>query len=128
MTPPPVPQPGEPVPPVESSRDRGDGSYVEIAKHMKALEVAINGLSAYMPSNAAITGAALTTLATDLNTNNEAVDTADTNLDKAQRKRFNMYFAKDTGLHDRFIGIKDAVKSQYGQDSTEYAEVKGVRW
>ena len=34
----------------------------------------------------------------------------------------------DTGLKFVFDGVKTGVKGQYGQNSTQYAAVKGIKW
>ena len=126
--PPPAPEPGQPAPPVLKKRDRGDGSYAEIAANFKALAGAVGKLNGYSPQDQALSVDALNTLGGQLVTNNEAVATADSTLDTAQRKRFALFTDEDTGLADKFQAVKNAVKGQYGQSSEQYAAVKGLRW
>ena len=125
---PPTPPPGTPPTPPEKPRDRGDGSYAEIAANFKTLSVAANALPGYMLPGTDIDGAALTALASQLETNNSAVGTTDTELDEAQRKRVEIFYDPATGLAAKFAAIKAAVKGQYGQSSTQFAQVKGIKW
>ena len=126
--PPPTPPPGTPPTPPDKPNDRGDGSYAEIASNFKLLAAAVNALPGYSAPGTDIDGPALTTLAGQLESNNTAVGLADSQLDEAQRARVDIFFAPETGLHDKFQAIKAAVKGQYGQSSTQFAQVKGMRW
>ena len=126
--PPPPPVPGQPLPPEPKKRDRGDGSYAEIASNFKALSNAVGKLAGYAPQDQALSTDALNTLGGQLVTNNDAVAEADSTLDAAQRKRFALFTDEDTGLATKFQAVKNAVKGQYGQDSAQYAQVKGMRW
>ena len=126
--PPPILPPGTPPPPPEKPRDRGDGSYAEIAANFKTLAEAVNALVGYSAPGTDIDGPALTALAGQLEGNNGAVGTTDTALDRAQRARVEIFYAPESGLEDKFQAIKKAVKGQYGQSSTQYAQVKGIKW
>lgn len=126
--PPPAPQPGEPTPPLLKPRDRGDGSYAELAENFTILAAAVTSLPGYAPDDPDLAAVTLNALGPQLESRNNAVGLADTALDKAQRARFRLYFTPKTGLKDVFADIKQAVKAQYGQDSTQYEEVKGIRW
>ena len=125
---PPAPQPGQPTPPPEKPRDRGDGSYAEIAENFKLLVAALNALPGYAPADPEITLATLTALGTQMEANNLTVGAADTALDTAQRTRYALYYDEGTGLADKFAAFKQEVKGQYGQSSTQYAQVKGIKW
>lgn len=128
LTPPPAPEPGEPAPPPVKKRDRGDQSYADIATSFKALSDAVGKLAAYAPPDSTISATSLATLATKLRTNNDAVAAKDTDLDGAQRARFAIFFTGEGCLQVKFQAVKNAVKGQYGQDSPQFAEVKGIRW
>jgi len=127
-TPPPAPQPGQPAPAEEKPRDRGNGSYAEIAVRFKALGAKVATLPGYAPDDDDIKAPALATLAAQLAANNDAVETTDSDLDKAQRRRHELFDTPETGLADKFQAIKKAVKGQYGQSSTQFAQVKGIKW
>ena len=128
ITPPPAPEPGEPAPPPAKKRDRGDQSYADIATSFKALADAVGKLAGYTPPDSAISATNLATLATTLRTNNDSVAAKDTDLDGAQRARFAIFFTGEGCLQVKFQAVKNAVKGQYGQDSPQFAEVKGIRW
>ncbi len=77
----------------------------------------------YAPTNALVTIASLTTLLDDINAASRAVDTAD-----AQLKPFLDTRAKNYDeLHLRAQAIKDTTKSQYGAQSIEYKQIKGLK-
>ena len=121
-------QPATPTPTPQKSRDRGDGSYAEIAQHFKALSAKLSALAGYTPPDANIQSAAIATLAGQLEANNDAVDTKVSDYDKAVEARYALYFEEGTGLAAKFAAIKAAVKGQYGQNSTQFAQVKGMKW
>ena len=121
-------QPATPPPTPQKPRDQGDGSYAEIAQFFKALSAKLGALSGYMPPDANIQASAIGTLAGQLEANNDAVDTMVSDHDKAVEKRYALYFEEGTGLAAKFAAIKAAVKGQYGQNSTQFAQVKGMKW
>lgn len=120
-----TPPPG-PTPP-KKPRDRGDGSYAEIAANFAALVTALNALGSYNPPDNAIKLTALTPLSTRLGTNNSTVATAEQEVSEAQRNRYTGYFGTG-GLKERFAAVKQAVKGQYGQNSPQWAQVSGIGW
>ncbi len=126
--PPPAPNPGEPTPPLAKQRDRGDGSYAEIEANFKALVAAVTALAAYNPPDVAIKAATLGSMALSLSEDNASMAAADQALDDAQRARYALFYEPESGLAAKFKAIKDAVKGQYGQTSTEWGSVKGMRW
>ena len=113
--------------PAPKPRDRGDGSYAEIAANFTALVSALGTLSGFNPPDNAIKLITLQPLAGRLATNNVAVATADQEVAEAQRNRFAGYYGPG-GLKERFAAIKTAVKGQYGQNSPQWGQVKGIRW
>ena len=127
-TAPAAPQPGQPPAPPQKPRDRGDGSYAELADFLKLLGTAVNALPGYNATDPDMTGPALNALGPQLEAQNLLVGNADTALDTAQKERFALYFTPETGLADVFAAIKQAVKGQYGPNSTQYAQVKTIRW
>ncbi len=121
-------QPATPPPTPQKTRDRGDGSYAEIAQHFKALSAKLGGLTGYSPPDANIQPGVIASLASQLEGNNDAVDTMVSDHAKAVENRYALYFEPGTGLGAKFAAIKAAVKGQYGQNSTQFAQVKGMRW
>ncbi len=123
-----APQPGQPPAPPHKPRDRGDGSYAELADYLKLLAAAVTALPGYAPADPDLASAALSALGPQIESQNVLVGNADTALDTAQKQRFAIYFTPVTGLADVFAAIKQAVKGQYGPNSTQYAQVKTIRW
>ena len=125
---PPAPQPGQPTPAPVKPRDRGDGSYADIAVNYRALVTAVVALDTYAPTAPNLTAVALAALATALEADNAAVAGAEQGLDGAQRKRFALYYDEPGGLHVKFQATKSAVKGQYGSKSPQWSAVKSMRW
>ncbi len=121
-------QPATPPPTPPKPHDLGNGSYAEIAQFFKALSAKLSALSGYTPPDANIQAAAIATLAGQLEVNNDMVDTRVSEHDKAVEARYALYFDEVTGLAVKFAAIKAAVKGQYGQNSTQFAQVKGMKW
>ena len=121
-------QPAIPPPTPLKPRDRGDGSYAEIAQHFKALSAKLVAMPAYVPPDVNIQTGAIGSLASQLEANNDAVDMKVSDYDRALKVRYAFYFDEETGLAVKFAAIKAAVKGQYGQGSTQFAQVRGMRW
>ena len=48
-------------------------------------------------------------------------------INNARTSRTAAYDAPDTGLRAKMLAIKEATKSQYGAQSSQYLEIKGIR-
>ncbi len=125
---PPAPEPGQSTPPLVKLRDRGDGSYAEIEANFRAFVAAAAGLVGYAPPDVAIQSVTLASMVLSLSENNVSIAASDQALDDAQRTRYALFYEPESGLASKFKAIKDSVKGQYGQTSTEWASVKGMRW
>ena len=123
----PPPPPGATPGPASPPRDRGDGSYAEIAGNFFALLGALGQLGGYVPPDDAIKLAAITTLSNALTADNGAVSVAEQDLAGTQSLRAEQYYGP-AGLAERFAGAKLAVKGQYGVSSPQWGQVKSMRW
>lgn len=125
--PPPTPPPGEPVPPPEKSRSKGEQAYVELAAHLGGFITAITACAGYAPTSADISLSTFNGLLSQFNGLNGFISSLASQLTTAREDRRRLYFDGDC-LQTKFQSVKDAVKGQYGQNSSEYGTVKGIKW
>lgn len=124
----PPPAEGEPPPP-EKARNRGQQSYREQAGHLKTLHSLLNGIPAYAPgaTHPAHPDQLEALLVTLEDCNNEISELSAAVI-RTESEREDAFTKKDTGLHDHFLAMKNAVQSQYGATSTQFADVDGILW
>ncbi len=118
-----APAPGEgPTSPAAKKRNTGEQSFGDIAANFERLVAALGAITGYAPPAAELSIANLTILSNDYSTRNAIMSTLAQQIGLAQRDRldgFNELTAKKKA-------IKQAVKSQYGNNSAENAAVKGI--
>ena len=123
---PPAKKPADPEPD-KKTRETGDRSYVEIAAHFKSFLDRLDALAGFAPQDPKITSDSLRDIWTELDRLNKALPLAAQILADAITDRQQAAIG-DTGLKFVFDGVKTGVKGQYGQNSTQYAAVKGIKW
>lgn len=121
----PPPAPGAPA---AKKRNSGDLSYADIEKHFKVLINAVTGLAGYAPVPATnpITLSNLNGTLSSYKGKNAALIF----LDSTWRNKADARSAKfdgPGGLREKMKAIKNAAKSQYGQSSDQYGQVKGIK-
>lgn len=82
----------------------------------------------YAPNEADLKATALRARADDMRAQNNAVNTAQASLDLARIQRNNVLYAEGTGLYDIAADIKTYVKSAFGADSPQYAQIKDLKF
>ncbi len=114
----------------ENKNDKGEfvsqseRSYGSITQSFSDMITTLQGYGAgYGPVNVSITIAALQTKLTAVTASNIGVATNYSQLKQSRDTRTATY----TDLSQRTQRIKDTVKSQYGQNSTEYSLIKGLK-
>ena len=58
---------------------------------------------------------------------NDTIATTEEALSNVRQVRLDAYFGTD-GLADKFAGMKQAIKGQYGPSSPQYIQIKGIKW
>lgn len=109
-------------------RNKGEQAYVELEAHLSALIKALTACAGYNPPGEGISLTALEGLLEQFRAFNTLSTSLKGELTTAREARRKLYFEGDDCVQRRFQAVKYAVKGQYGQDSTEYAVVKRVRW
>lgn len=122
-----IKSPPDVTPPV-MTKPRGEQSFADIKGLLDKLVSALGQVSGYTTgAPAEITTLALTALATNLDTLNRTISTNEAALFSARFARTSAYDAPDTGLKAKMLAIKEATRSQYGAQSPQYLQIKGIK-
>ena len=122
-----IKSPPDVTPPVKT-KPKGDQSFSDIKGLLDKVIACLAQVSGYTTgAPAEITTLAMTTLATSLDTLNKAISANEASLSSSRRARLAGYDADDTGLKAKMLAIKEATRSQYGAQSSQYLEIKGIR-
>ena len=113
--------------PTGQARAKVEGSFVEIAAFFKTFVDRLISLPGYAPPDTKISTTELLALHTQFEAMNTARPTLADALADAITDRKETFLGP-TGLKFVFDGVKTSVKGQYGQGSTQYGMVKGIRW
>lgn len=111
----------------KKTRNSGESSYVEIAAHLKRYIARLEALTGYAPPDSKISIAQLTLQVTTLTELNQSVPALAQVLADAIADRQESYNGT-SGLKACFDGVKVSIKGQYGQTSTPYKSISGMRW
>lgn len=120
--------PPAPDQPPASQHERGGQSFAELEANWRGLVTLTGGLSGYAPTEVKIQLGTLNGLLSSMHGHNGEFSKKDAALSEAQKDRFKGFLEEDMGLAALFIGVKTNVKGQYGNTSTQWAQVKGLRW
>ncbi len=111
--------------PLAKRRNSGEQSFGEIATNFDRLIAALASVTGYAPTTAELTIAGLTARAAAYAAKNATMSTLGNSIGLQQRDR-QAGFKSDGGLRGKMKAIKEAVRAQYGSDSAEYEQVKGI--
>jgi nucleotide-binding universal stress UspA family protein len=84
--------------------------------------------AAYAPNETELQADTLRTRADQMRTRNTAVTSAQTALEAARISRNNILYHETTGLVAIAADVKKYVKSAFGQDSPQYAQIKDLKF
>ena len=112
--------------PPAKARNKGEQSFAEIEENFQQLIAAVQGIAGYAPTATDITVASLQTLATAFAAKNETMGTLGRQVEFAQGERLAAYDGPG-GLREKMLAIKKAVRAQYGSESVEFGQVKGIK-
>lgn len=122
-----VKSPPDVTPPVLTA-PRADQSYADFKGLLDKLIAALNVVSGYSTGAPGdLTVLSLTALSTSLDTSNKLVAANEATLTAARAPRLAAYDAADTGLRAKMQAIKEATKSQYGSQSAQFQQIKGIK-
>ena len=128
-------RPKKPKPPVGGEppaevkkRNSGEQAYAEVAllwEKFIGVATAAPGYATGVPP--AIDPGTLSGLLSSIKGINSFLCNLAGQITPKQAQRLVLYF-EPGGLQEKFLAIKEAVKSQYGTGSSEYIAVRGIKW
>lgn len=110
-----------------ATRERGDQSYADIKSHLDQFTAALKKITGY-DTNAPveITIASLEAVSSQLQSRNSLMSSNVQALTAARSARSALYDGP-AGLGAKLKAIKESVKSQYGNNSNQFLQIKPIR-
>lgn len=103
-------------------------SYDQQIQHFAGLISVLKSETTYLPNEADLKVASLTTKQTDLTAKNNAVATAYAAINNSRIARNAILYKEETGLLDIAADVKKYIKSIYGAASPQFAQVSGLKF
>lgn len=125
---PPAAEPGGEPPAAPEKRGKGEQAYVELQAHLAALIAALTACAGYAPPSLNIALSTFDGLHSQFRGLNLFISQLSGQLTTAREARRALYYDGALSLEKKFQAIKNSVKGQYGQNSPQYASVKGIKW
>lgn len=103
-------------------------SYDNQLANFEALVQLLEAQPAYAPNETELQSDSLRTRADNMRAKNTAAVNARTALTVARNQRDDILYKPDTGLYDIANAVKKYVRSAFGADSTQYAQIKDLKF
>ncbi len=103
-------------------------SYTQLVEHFDNMLAVITISGTYNPNEVDLQPATLSAFSADLKTQNANVAAAAVPFSNARIARNETLYAEGTGLVDLALLVKKYVKSIYGTDSPQYAQISGLEF
>ncbi len=120
--------PVDPNAPAPNTISTSQQSYDQQIQHLAALLAILQTEPSYTPNETELTIASITAKQADLVTKNNAVATAYASISNARITRDNTLYQDNTGLINIAAEVKKYIKSIFGANSPEFAQVKGIEF
>lgn len=103
-------------------------SYTQLVEHLDNMLAVIDSSGSYSPNEVDLQMATLTAYSASLKDANAAVSAATPSYSNARIARNEILYAEGTGLVDLALLVKKYVKSVFGADSPQYAQISGLEF
>lgn len=123
----PLPPPPPGTPP-KKRRERGGQSFAELETNWRGLVTLATGLAGFAPTDVKIQAGTINGLLSSLKNLNDTIPGQEAALSESQQDRYKAFYEPDLGLEDLFKSVKTTVKGNYGSTSSQWAQVKGMKW
>lgn len=120
--------PANPNAPAPNTISSSQQSYDQLIQHFKALKSVLEAEPSYNPNEIDLQITALETKIADLTAKNTAVATAYTNISNSRIARNETLYTKTDNLVETAGEIKKYIKSVFGANSPQFAQVKGIEF
>ena len=118
----------DPNTPAPSTISTSQQSYDQQIQHLAGIISVLETEPSYAPNEVDLQIATLTAKQADLTAKNSAVATAYTNVSNSRIARDTTIYGADTGLFDIATEVKKYVKSVFGANSPQFAQIKGIEF
>lgn len=123
-----VETPNDPNAPAPNTISTSQQSYDQQIQHLAGIISVLETEPSYAPNEVDLQIATLTAKQADLTAKNSAVATAYTNVSNSRIARDTTIYGADTGLFDIATEVKKYVKSVFGANSPQFAQIKGIEF
>ena len=120
--------PVDPDAPAPNTISTSQQSYDQLIQHLAGLKAVLETEPSYAPNESDLTIASLTTKIADLNAKNTAVANAYAGVSNSRIARNQTLYHETTGLVVTAFAVKKYVKSVFGAQSPQYAQVSGLKF
>lgn len=118
--------PQDPNAPPPTTISTSQQSYDQMIQHFQGLISVLESERSYAPNETDLQISTLQAKAQELDSKNEKVATAYTEISNSRLARNNKLYKEDEGLVPTAGEVKKYVKSVFGASSPEYAQIKGI--
>jgi len=116
------------TPPAHKHISVSHQSYDNLLENFHSLIELISSHIEYKPNETRLKVASLQTYLTGLKTANDNAVEANTTWSNSRIHRDKIMYGETTGLLDTALNVKNYIKSIFGANSPEYAQVKGIQF
>jgi len=120
--------PADPNAPAPTTISTTQLSYDQLIQHLAGLKSVLEAEPSYTPNETELQVATLNLKIADLTTKNTAVATAYTKVSNARLDRNKTLYTSDNGITETAGEVKKYVKSVFGANSPQFAQVKGIKF
>lgn len=120
--------PADPNAPAPNTISTSQQSYDQQIQHLAGIISVLQSEPSYTPNETDLQIATLTVKQADLTAKNSAVATAYTNISNSRISRDTTIYGTDTGLFEVATEVKKYVKSVFGANSPQFAQVKVIEF
>ena len=120
--------PTDPNAPAPKTISTSQQSYDQLIQHLAGLKSVLEEESSYAPNETDLQVATIDTKIADLTAKNTAVSTAYTNISNSRISRNETLYTSDNGIFETASEVKKYIKSVFGANSPEFAQIKGLQF
>lgn len=118
----------DPNAPAPNTISTSQQSYDQLIQHLSGLKSVLEAEPSYTPNETDLQVATLETKISDLTAKNTAVATAYASISNARIARNKILYTDPTSLVEKASEVKKYIKSVFGANSPEFAQIKGLQF
>jgi len=122
------PAPTDPNAPAPNTISTSQQSFDQLIQHLAGIAAILEAEPSYSPNERELQVATIQAKIVELNTKNNEVATAFTNISNSRIARNQTLYAPSTGLVQTANDVKKYIKSVFGASSPQYDQVNGIKF